>query len=84
MASKSEGRKNQRLPSRRPGICPCRAMRLTVFGCSRKKRAASMQFQTGSIALVMFIEIPFLKVGHVEFKRFEMNEEKWESKCRWL
>jgi hypothetical protein len=58
-ASKSEGRKNQRLPSRIPGICPSRAMRFTVFGCSRRNRAASMQFQTGSGIEVM-ISIGFV------------------------
>ena len=57
VASKSEGRKNQRLPIWRPGICPSRAKRLTVLGCSRKKRAASMQFQAGSIVSVMFVDI---------------------------
>jgi hypothetical protein len=56
-ASKSEGLKNQRLPSRVPGICPSRAIRFTVFGCSRRNRAASMQSQTGSIvADAIFIE----------------------------
>jgi hypothetical protein len=56
-ASKSEGLKNQRLPSRVPGIFPSRAMRFTVFGCSRRNRAASMQSQTGSIvAVAIFIE----------------------------
>lgn len=57
-ASKSEGRKNQRLPSRHPGICPDRAMRFTVLGCSRRKRAASVQFQTGSMVFVVFIGMP--------------------------
>jgi hypothetical protein len=47
-ASKSEGRKYQRLPSWRPGIWPLRAMRFTVLGCSRRNRAASLQSQTGS------------------------------------
>src|SRR5260370_10843172 len=47
-ASKSEGRKYHRLPSWHPGIWPLRAMRFTVFGCSLRNRAASVESQTGS------------------------------------
>src|SRR6266852_4845687 len=59
-ASKSEGRKYHRRPSWHPGIWPLRAMRLTVFGCSRRNRAASVQSQTGSgvevaISIVSFV-----------------------------
>jgi len=59
-ASKSEGRKNHRLPSWHPGIWPLRAMRLTVFGCSRRNLAASVQSQTGSGVEVaaIFIDHP--------------------------